>query len=90
MATTRKAVNLLARPACARVIGWAGETTVQIEGEARFPEGADLEAVRDAYFALWPDGRNRLAWPNLAHIAVRPRWLNFSDFVAGIVEELAM
>lgn len=89
LSTSRKAVNLSARPACAIVIGWAGEITVQIEGQARFPAGADLTAMQEAYFAVWPDGRSRLAWKNLVHIAVRPRWLKYSDFAAGVFEEFA-
>ncbi len=60
--------------------GMGGEQTVQFEGTAVEPHGAELERVREAYFAVWPDGRDRPAWPGLTHFVVKPRWLRFSDF----------
>jgi pyridoxine/pyridoxamine 5'-phosphate oxidase len=79
--TTRKAINLVARPDVALVVGWDDEMSVQIEGIARQPEGDDLVAVKAAYFAVWPDGRDRENWPNLTYFAIRPRWLRFSSFL---------
>jgi hypothetical protein len=29
---------------------------------------------------VFPDGRERLTWPGLIHVRVRPRWLRYSDF----------
>jgi hypothetical protein len=55
--------------------------SVQIEGVAREPEGDDLASVKAAYFAVWPDGRNRENWPNVAYFAVRPRWLRYSSYL---------
>jgi pyridoxine/pyridoxamine 5'-phosphate oxidase len=78
--STRKYANLTRQPACSFVVGWGGEQTVQFEGVAVEPEGAELERVREAYFAVWTDGRDRLSWPGLTHFVVRPRWLRFSDF----------
>jgi general stress protein 26 len=78
--TARKALNLAARPATALVVGWDDEISVQIEGVARTPEGDDLATVKAAYFAAWPDGRNREGLPNMTYIAVRPRWLRYSSF----------
>ena len=54
--TTRKYRNLMARPACAFVIGWAGEQTAQLEGIAGEPVGIELERYRQIYFKTWPDG----------------------------------
>ncbi len=79
--SSRKYPNLIARPACSFVIGgWDGEKTVQYEGVAIEPQGAVLERTREAYFAVWPDGRDRLNWPGLTHFLVKPRWLRYSDF----------
>ena len=78
--SSRKYPNLIARPACSFVVGWGGEQTVQFEGVAAEPVGAELERVREAYFAVWPDGRDRLSWPGLTHFLVKPRWLRYSDF----------
>jgi hypothetical protein len=78
--TTRKYANLRARPACSFAIGWSGEQTVQLEGDAIFPVGPELERYRAIYFDAWPDGRDRLAWPGIAHVVVRPRWIRYSDF----------
>lgn len=77
---SRKYPNLIAHPACSFVVGWGGEQTLQFEGLAEEPQGAELDRVREAYFAVWPDGRDRLSWPGLTHFVVRPRWLRFSDF----------
>lgn len=78
--TTRKYPNLKARPRCSFVIGWGGEQTVQLEGEAVEPVGEELERCQQAYFAVWPDGPSRLSWPGITHFCVKPRWLRFSDF----------
>jgi hypothetical protein len=79
--SSRKYPNVIERPACSVVVGgWSSEQTVQFEGVASEPAGAELERVREAYFAVWPDGRDRLNWPGLTHLVVRPRWIRFSDF----------
>ena len=77
--STRKARNLRADPRIALVIGW-DQITVQIEGVAEFPEGEALERARACYFVAYPDGRDRLAWPGITHVVVRPRWIRYSDF----------
>ena len=79
--SSRKYPNLIVRPSCAVVIGgWDSEQTVQFEGIAIEPEGADLKRCQDAYFAVWPDGPSRLSWPGLMHFVVKPRWIRYSDF----------
>lgn len=78
--SSRKYPNLIERPECSFVVGWGGEQTVQFEGIAVEPEGAELERVQEAYFAVWPDGPARTLWPGIAYFVVRPRWLRFSDF----------
>lgn len=78
--TTRKCLNLHADPRIALVIGWDDAITVQIEGVADFPTGAELQRIRECYFAAYPDGRGRLAWPGITHVRVRPAWVRYSDF----------
>jgi pyridoxamine 5'-phosphate oxidase-like protein len=78
--STRKWRNLRADPHVALVIGWDHEATAQIEGIADFPEGQELERLRACYFIPYPDGRERLAWPGITHVRVRPTWVRFSDY----------
>jgi hypothetical protein len=81
--TTRKVVNLRRNARCALVIGGmtnGEERTVQLEGITDEPTGADLERLKELYFARFPDGRDRQSWPGLTYMRVRPQWLRFSDF----------
>ncbi len=78
--SSRKYPNLIARPACSFVIGWDGEQTVQFEGDAEEPEGAELKRYQQIYFKTWPDGPLRMSWPGIAYFVVRPRWIRYSDF----------
>jgi pyridoxine/pyridoxamine 5'-phosphate oxidase len=78
--SSRKFANLLRDPRVALVVGWDQERTAQIEGRVDFPSGVELERVREAYFAAYPDGRERLAWPGITHARVRPTWIRYSDF----------
>ena len=79
LTSTRKYANLRAEPRVAVVV-WDGETTAQLEGVADFPEGDELERLRQVYFGPYPDGRERLAWPGITHVRVRLTWARFSDF----------
>lgn len=76
---TRKYRNLCGDPHIALVIGWDDEITAQIEGVADFPTGDELERVRECYFVAYPDGRDRLSWPGITHVRVRPTWVRYSD-----------
>jgi len=81
--TTRKIPNLRKNPKVAFVIGGLAEgdeRTVQYEGVADEPHGAPLERLKEIYFARFPDGRDRLTWPGLVYVRVRPRWIRYSDF----------
>lgn len=80
LTTSRKFQNLRHDPRIALVIGWDHETTAQIEGLADVPSGVELERLRKCYFAVHPDGRSRLSWPDLVHVRVRPNWVRHSDF----------
>ena len=80
LTTTRKYRNLVADPRIALVIGWDHEMTAQLEGVVDFPTGDELARVREVYFAAYPDGRARLAWPGITHARVRLTWARFTDF----------
>jgi hypothetical protein len=83
LASSRKAVNLRHNSAAAVVIGPAAagsERTVQLEGVAEEPTGAELERLLELYFARFPDGRERRRLPGIAYWRVRPTWLRYSDF----------
>jgi hypothetical protein len=83
LATTRKAQNLRRQPTIAFVIGSVAgddERTVQFEGVADEPRGADLVRLTDLYLAKFPDGRERQEWPGLIYVRATPTWIRYSDF----------
>ena len=92
LASSRKAVNLARNPQAALVIGWDDSISLQIEGPARRPVGEDLANAKTAYFHEWPDGRAREAWPDIAYVVVKPKWIRYSNYGAGppIVEEFRL
>ena len=77
---TRKVVNLRADPRVALVIGWDDEQTVQVEGVADEPPEPERGRLQRAYFAAFPDGVERRAWPGITYVRVRPSWIRSSDF----------
>lgn len=83
LGATRKAQNLRVNPRLAIVIGGldAGdERTLQYEGIADEPTGAELERVKAAYYAVFPDGPDRARCPGLTYVRVRPTWIRYSDY----------
>jgi hypothetical protein len=78
--STRKYRNLIARPACSVVLGFPGEKTLQLEGNAMEPDGAERTRYQEAYFSAWPDGRDRIGWKGMTYLVVKPTWMRFSDF----------
>jgi hypothetical protein len=88
--SSRKYRNLIAHPSCSLVVGWDGEQTVQYEGIATEPNGAELKRYQEAYFAVWPDGVSRMSWPGIVHFVVRPKWIRYSDYDRNppIIEEI--
>jgi pyridoxine/pyridoxamine 5'-phosphate oxidase len=83
LSTSRKAQNLRHNPTVAFVIGpttRGSECTVQLEGAADEPTGAELERLLNLYFAAFPDGRERQAWPSITYFRVTPTWLRYSDY----------
>ena len=91
LGSSRKAVNIAHQPAAALVIGWDNDITVQIEGDARRPQGDDLAYAKVAYFREWPDGRARENWPDVAYIVVKPRWMRYANYAgAPVIEEFTL
>jgi len=86
VASSRKAANLRANASIAFVIGGTrdgDERTVQYEGIADEPSGEDLDRLCAVYYAKFPDGRDRRAWPGLIYVRVTPTWIRYSDFGAN-------
>ncbi len=83
LASTRKVPNLRENPRVALVVGGlaAGdERTAQVEGVADEPVGAELGRLKAAYFGVFPEGRDRQAWPGILYFRVRPVGIRYSDF----------
>ncbi len=81
--STRKAANVRGNRRLALVIGGliAGdERTVQYEGVADEPSGAELERLKQVYYSVYPDGPSRVSWPGLIYVRVRPAWIRYSDY----------
>lgn len=91
-ARSRKHENLLRDPRVAVVVGWDDEVTLQIEGIADKPTGVDRDRCLAAYFAQYPDGRQRAEDPDITHFRIRPRWARRADFRPGTfgVEEVVL
>jgi pyridoxine/pyridoxamine 5'-phosphate oxidase len=85
--TTRKCHNLRNHANIALVIGWDEEMTVQVEGIADEPAGAELDRLKTTYFAVYPDGESRQSWSGITYFRVRPTWARYSDFHDGMVVE---
>ena len=82
LGSSRKARNLRRDPRVSLVV-WQNERTVQIDGIADEPAGAHGDRLREVYFAAYPDGRARLAWPGLTHFRIRPSRARSSDFAVA-------
>ena len=83
LATSRKGRNLRRQGAVAFVIGGlagSDERTVQLEGIADEPSGAERHRLTELYYTVFPDGRDRLEWPDLIYLRATPTWLRYSDY----------
>ena len=64
---------------------WLGRRTpVQVEGNADEPSGDARQRCPEAYFAQYPDGRDRAADPDITHIRIKVDWLRYSDYRARV------
>jgi hypothetical protein len=90
--TSRKYSNLSVCSRVALVIGWKNEISIQYEGMAS-ELGAGVGAeYKEAYYAVFPDGRQRAAeWEGLTHFVIRPSWIRYSNFNSpAVIEELTL
>ena len=79
-ATTRKILNLRRDPNISVVVGWSDDGTVQYEGAADEPTGEELARIQGAYFEAFPDGPERLKWPGITYVRIRPTWIRFTSY----------
>ena len=79
-ATTRKIVNLRRDSNISVVIGWSDDGTVQYEGAADEPTGEELVRIQRIYFEAFPDGRERLKWPGITYVRIKPSWIRFTSY----------
>ena len=77
---TRKWANLHANPRIALVIGWEGSETVQYEGVADEPEGAERERLVALYLEAFPESVAHREWPGITWFRVKPRWIRHSSY----------
>jgi pyridoxamine 5'-phosphate oxidase-like protein len=80
---SRKAQNLRVNRRVALVLGNSyngDERTIQYEGLADEPTGAELQRLKDIYFGVFPDGRERQKWPGMTYFRVMPVWLRYSNY----------
>ncbi len=85
LSTSRKHANLKRDNRIAITFSGPGEKTLQVQGVA-FPVSSidDCDKVyREGYYATWPDGRDRVDWPNLVYWRIAPRWARYSDYDRG-------
>ena len=80
---SRKVANLERNSGISFVIGgWVDgdEQTVQFEGHADLPQGEVLRSLKEVYFAVFPEGRERDAKPETVYVRATPRWVRYSSF----------
>jgi PPOX class probable F420-dependent enzyme len=77
-----KATNLRRDPRVSLVV-WQDERTAQLQGTADEPIGRERARLLEIYFAAYPDGRERLAWPDITHFRITPTWARYSDFATA-------
>jgi hypothetical protein len=59
LANAREVHNLRKNPNSASVAGWGEEITVRLGGIAKEPAGAERGRMKEAYFTIYLDGRER-------------------------------
>jgi hypothetical protein len=87
--STRKCGNLRRDPRIAFVMGSMlpdAAWTIQFEGVADEPRGAERDRLVALYLAVFPDGVDRQKWPGLTYFRARPIWIRSSDWTTGAPE----
>ena len=79
---SRKVANIRRDPRVAVVLGGPDGTTVQLQGAADEPEGADFERCAAAYSAAYPS--SSIGSPGIVVVRVTPDWTRFGDYRAQL------
>jgi hypothetical protein len=64
--------------------------TMQCEGTADIPTGADRDRCLQAYLAQYPDGAERAHDPDTVHVRVRRSWLRYYRPGSFTIEETTL
>lgn len=81
--TSRKVANLARDPRVAVTVGGTDGTTLQCEGRADVPVGADRERCAAAYAAAFPQFAASLADDGIVLLRVVLAWARYGDFRDG-------
>ncbi len=79
-ASSRKVANLSRDPRVALTVGGADGTTLQLQGVADVPVGADRERCAAAYAATFPQFATSLDDPGIVVVRVAVTWARYGDF----------
>ena len=79
-ADSRKVANLRRDNRIAVVVGGADGTTLQVQGAADFPAGADLVRCAEAYTSAFPQFADSLHSEGVVVIRVTVDWARFGDY----------
>ena len=82
--SSRKVANLRRDPRVAVVIGGRDGTTLQCEGSADLPDGADRDACARAYLDAFPQFAASLAEPEIVLVRIRLTWARYGDYRPGV------
>jgi PPOX class probable F420-dependent enzyme len=82
-ASARKVANLRRDPRVAIVVGGGDRTTLQCEGIADIPVGAEREACARAYVATFPRFQGSMVDTGIVLVRVRLTWARFGDYRPG-------
>lgn len=82
-ASSRKVANLRRDPRVAVVVGGRDGTTLQCEGVADLPDGADRDACARAYLEAFPQFEASLADPEIVLVRIRLTWARHGDYRPG-------
>lgn len=85
ISSSRKHANLLRDPRIAATFSGPDQQTLQVEGVGvpmSSTNSADYQ-FREAYYAVWPDGRETALLPEVVFWRIAPRWARYSDYLRG-------
>ena len=81
--TSRTVANVRRDPRVAVVVGGRDGTTLQCEGIADLPDGADRDACARAYLDAFPQFADSLADPGIVLVRIRLTWARHGDYRPG-------